>query len=508
MKRPGILAFAVIAVLSTPDHAQMRQAACERLRSFQSNASRILSAEYSAAGEYRPPVIGSLNPPPIMLPSHCSVRVFTPTSSDSGVTSEIWLPDPAGWNGKLLGTGNGGYSSALSYRQMGEALQRGFAVAGSDTGHEGDGLTFGTGHPEKIRDWAYRSTHVLAEDAKAVIVAFYGKAPAHAYFAGCSTGGQQALSEAQRYPQDFDGIVAGDPGNDRTLLNADFVESWLVTHPTSAPAFPVSKLALLSKAVTAACDRLDGLEDGIISDPRRCSFDPGTLACRANSDAESCLTESEVSMVRTLYDGPVRDSNGERMYPGWPRGSEAGWGLYLISPSKPVRLEFWSDWVFSGASFNVRAFNAQAAVASARAKLPYVEAVNPDLRAFQQEGGKLLLYHGWSDSVVPPEDTVGYYQNVRKILGPQTDGSVRLFMIPGMGHCGGGPGATTFDTLGALDQWVTGTAIPDSIPAAHLAGGKPVFERPLCPFPRSPQWDGKNDPAKAASFRCAEDPSK
>jgi feruloyl esterase len=505
VKSTRFIIVAAIVTLSASVAAQTGQAACERLRPLHSGSSRILGAEYSVAGEFRAPAVGSFSPPPIVLPAHCSVRVFTPTSSDSGVTSEIWLPDAAGWNGKLLDTGNGGYSSALSYRQMAEALQRGFAVGGSDTGHEGDGLAFGTGHPEKIRDWAYRSTHVLAEDAKAVIAAFYGKGPAHAYFAGCSTGGQQALSEAQRYPQDFDGIVAGDPGNDRILLNADFMESWLVTHPADGPSFPAAKLPMLSKAVLAACDKQDGLADGIIGDPRKCSFDPHALLCKASADTASCFTDSEVRMVQALYDGPQRKADGTRMFPGWSRGSEAGWGSYLISPAKPVRLEFWSEWVFGEGGFDVRTFNAPVAVAKARAKFPYVEAIDPDLRAFQQRGGKLLLYQGWADAVVPPEDTISYYERVKQLLGAKTEVSVRLFMVPGMGHCAGGPGATTFDAVGALDKWVTGTVNPESIPAAHEADGRPLFERPLCAYPKSAQWDGKSDPAKASSFRCMED---
>ena len=262
---------------------------------------------------------------------------------------------------------------------------------------------------------------------------------------------------------------------------------------------------MLSKAVLAACDKQDGLADGIIDDPRKCSFDPHALLCKANADTASCLTDSEVSMVQALYDGPLRKADGQRMFPGWPRGSEAGWGSYLISPEKPVRLEFWTDWVFGEGEFDMRTFNAPVAVAKARAKFPYVEAIDPDLRAFQQRGGKLLLYHGWADAVVPPEDTIGYYERVKQLLGPETEASVRLFMVPGMGHCAGGPGATTFDAIGALDQWVTGTMVPDSIPAAHESGGKPLFERPLCAFPKSAQWDGKSDPAKASSFRCMED---
>jgi len=504
VKSTRLIMVAAIAALSASAPAQTGQAACERLRSLRIGSSRILNAEYSSAGDFQAPAVGAFNPPPIMLPAHCSLRVLTSTSSDSGVTSEIWLPDTAAWNSKLLATGNGGYSSALSYRQMADALQHGFAVGGSDTGHEGDGLAFGTGHPEKVRDWAYRSTHVLAEDAKTVIAAFYGKSPTHAYFAGCSTGGQQALSEAQRYPEDFDGIVAGDPGNDRILLNADFVESWLVTHPASGPSFPASKLAMLSKAVLAACDKRDGLADGIIGDPRKCSFDPHTLVCKANADSASCLTDSEASMVQALYDGPLRKADGTQMFPGWPRGSEVGWGSYLISPAKPVRLEFWTDWVFAEDGFDLSTFNASVAVAKARAKLPYVEAIDPDLRAFQRSGGKLLLYHGWADAVVPPEDTIGYYKRVKQLLGPETEVSVRLFMVPGMGHCAGGPGATTFDAVGTLDQWVTGTVIPDSIPAAHESDGKPLLERPLYAYLKTAQWDGKSDPAKASSFSCTE----
>jgi len=472
----------------------------------------VLAADYAAEGPLQLPPIGPVGPRRIVLPAHCFVRISTPTSSDSAVTSEIWLPDPGTWNGKLLGTGNGGYSSALSYDQMAEGLKRGFAVGGSDTGHQGDALSFGTGHPERIRDWAYRSTHVLAEDAKAVVTAFYGKPPVHAYFAGCSTGGQQALSEAQRYPKDFDGIVAGDPGNDRILLNADFVESWRVTHPTNGAAFPASKLALLSNAATAACGKQDGVTDGVmdgvISDPMNCSFDPGSLACATTSDTKTCLTDAEVRMARRLYDAPVQSAEGKPMYPGWPRGSENGWGAYLIFPAQPVRSEFWTSWIFDSPSFDFGSFDAPASVAAARKKFPFLEAVNPDLTAFQHSNGKLLVYHGWADPVVPAQDTIGYYEQVKKILGPSTENSVRLFMVPGMGHCGGGPGASSFDALGALDRWVTGTAIPDSILASHDVGGKATFQRLLCPFPQIARWDGHDDPAKASSFHCAKDHSR
>lgn len=461
----------------------------------------MITASYEAARSYYPPLIGIYAPSSVPLPSHCIAKVKTATSADSSVIVEIWLPDSSDWNHKILGTGNGGYSSALSYPQMAEALSKGYVVSGSDTGHQGGELDFGVGHPEKIRDWSYRSTHVLAEDTKKLTQAYYGKPSSHAYFVGCSTGGQQGLSEAQRYPEDFDGIVAGDPGNDRIRLNADFVESWLTTHPADGKPFPASKLPLLNKAAVAACDKQDGVLDEVIEDPSKCSFDPVVLACGAKDDSGSCLTDAEVTMVRRLYSGPVRDSAGNPVYPGWPRGSEAGWGSYLIMPAKPVRVEFWSSWVFTPSTFDVRTFDPTLAVSAARAKLPFVEAIDPDLKAFQKSGGKLLLYHGWADPVVPPEDTIDYYGRAQKVLGATTSDSVRLFMVPGMGHCAGGPGASTFDALRALDQWVNGV-VPETIPASHLSDGKAVFTRPLCAYPKVARWNGHDDPTQAASFRC------
>ena len=431
--------------------------------------------------------------------------MLTDTSPESAVRFEVWLPDAAAWNGKVLATGNGGYSSTLSYSQMAQGLHEGYAVGGSNTGHDGDGLEFGVNQPEKIRDWAYRSTHVLAQDAKRLVAAFYGKPPQHSYFEGCSTGGQQGLSEAQRYPDDFDGIVAGDPGNDRILLNADFVESWLTTHPKDAPAFPVAKLALLNKAAVAACDKQDGVADGVIEEPNKCSFDPGSLACEADGDSASCLTHGEVEIVRHLYEGSVRDRVGKSIYAGWVRGSEAGWGSYLVSPSQPVRVEFWKSWVFEGGSFDLQNFDPFGAIEKARTKLPFVEAVDADLRAFQKSGRKLLMYHGWADPVVPPLDTVDYYNKVQRALGKDGPATVRLFMVPGMGHCGGGPGATTFDALGVLDAWVSGIKIPETINATHIYGGKSSFTRPLCAFPKVARWDGRGDPLDSSSFRCVED---
>ena len=430
------------------------------------------------------------------------VKLAAHPSADSDVRVELWLPESSSWNGRFLGTGNGGYSSNLSYDQMAEAMARGYAVGGSDTGHQGDDLTFGIGHPEKIRDWAYRSTHVLAQTGSAMVSAFYGRQAARAYFSGCSTGGQQALSEAQRYPDDFDGIIAGDPGSDRILLNADFVESWRATHPDAGPKFDVRKLAALNKASIASCDKDDGVADGIVTDPRTCRFDPASLRCPSGTNEISCLTDAEMTAVRELYAGPVRDQAGKPVYPGWAKSSEAGWGSYLVNPSEPVRFLFWRLWVYNDPGYAVQSFKTQDAIAKARQEMPYVEATDTDLRAFQKHGGKLLMYHGWADPVVPPENTIQYYEGVEQRLGGDTGNSLRLFMVPGMYHCGGGPGASTFDTLGALDTWVSSGKPPDRLLATHQENGTAIFSRPLCPYPQTPRWDGEHSVNSAASFNC------
>ena len=513
-QRSGYLSLHMLAVLSllcVPGIAQdvpvsllHDQAVCEALRS----SPRVTSANLRAAGPLPNAPIPS-HGPAISLPRHCDVRVRTSTGPDSVVNSEIWLPLSSAWNGKLLATGNGGYSSALSVPLMADGLAQGYAVAGSDTGHTGDALSFGVGRPESIRDWAYRATHVLATEAKIVIAKFYEKPAAHSYFSGCSTGGQQALSEAQRYPEDFDGIIAGDPGNDRIRLNADFVASWLITHPENASQFPAAKLALLNKAVVAACDLNDGVQDGVISDPPSCRFDPAMVACHAGTlDVTGCLSEQEVAMVRRLYEGPVRDASDRPIFPGWARGSETGWSAYLVSPAQPVRLEFWTDWVYGkgsskASSFNMRKFDAPESIAAARANLPYTEAIDPDLHAFAKRGGKLLLYHGWSDPVVPPEDTIDYYSRVSARLGTSPNESALLFMVPGMGHCGGGPGAFAFDPVADLDRWVTTKQAPGTILAKHMDAGHESFSRPLCPYPQMIRYDGHSDTTQASSFTCA-----
>ncbi|HUB78584.1 MAG TPA: tannase/feruloyl esterase family alpha/beta hydrolase [Bryobacteraceae bacterium] len=425
------------------------------------------------------------------LAAYCKVTAVVRPVADSEIRVEIWLPPAAQWNGKFLGTGNGGYSGALSYAEMRAALARGYATAGSNTGHDGGDLKFGAGHPEKIRDWAYRAVHVMTETARQAIHAYYERAAAHAYFEGCSTGGHQALMEAQRYPDDYDGIVAGDPGNNRIRLNAGFLWSWL-----AAKDFPAAKLPMLNRAVVEACDAADGIKDGLIADPRRCRFDPGSLACKSG-DSVSCLNEAEVAAVRKVYDGA-------RVFPGWARGSELGWSAYFVGQPEPARSDFWRRWVFDNLEWNPHTFDFDRDVAAADRQVGYIDANNPDLSAFRNRKGKLLMYHGWADPVVPPEDGIGYYESVARAMGGESKIApfFRLFMAPGMGHCGGGPGPNDFDMLAALDIWVTEGAAPERIVASHSTAGKVDRTRPLCPYPQVARWNGTGSTDDAANFTC------
>lgn len=445
------------------------------------------------------------------LPAYCRVTAVARPVSDSEIRIEIWLPDASGWNGKFVGTGNGGYSGDLGYADMQTAIRRGYATAGSNTGHDGGDLKFGAGHPEKIKDWAYRAVHVMTETAKLVIRHYYERPAAHSYFTGCSTGGHQALMEAQRYPTDYDGIVAGDAGNNRIRLNAGFLWSWLAANGKGTAPLPASKLPMVNRAVIDACDAADGVKDGLLADPRRCSFDPGALLCKTGQEEGTCLTSPEVTAVRAIYDGARNPRTGERAFAGWARGSESlggrggGWSAYFVERPEPARLDFWRYWVFDNPEWSPQDFDFDRDLATADRKIGFIDATNAGLAAFQQNKGKLLAYHGWADPVVPPEDAIDYYEKVARAMGgiEQTSTFFRLFLAPGMGHCGGGPGPNTFDALGALDTWVTQGIAPQKLIASHSSNGAVDRTRPLCPYPQAAKWNGAGSPDDAASFSCA-----
>jgi Tannase and feruloyl esterase len=439
----------------------------------------------------------------LTVPAFCRVVAVAAPTPDSHINLEVWIPSQT-WNGKLLGTDNGGFSGAIGYAAMAAALNRGYATVGTDTGHTGGEMDFGVGHPEKIVDWAYRSVHVMTEVAKLVVRSLEGRFPEHAYFSGCSTGGQQALSEAQRYPADYDGIVAGDPGNDRLNLIYGFLWSWMATHgPDGRTLLPSAKLPSIARAAVAACDAADGVKDGLIGDPRSCHFDPSALACTGVED-DSCLTPPQVAAVKKVYDGAKNPRTGAQIFPGWARGSEQGWGTYITNPREPVRVGLFTGWAFHDPAWDMWTFDFDRDVAYVDAALPFLSAMSTDLGAFKARSGRLIMYTGLADPVVPPQDVINYYDSVARASGgiTATQTFFRFFTAPGMAHCGGGVGPNRFDSLGALEAWVERGQAPDVIVASHATNQQIDRTRPLCAYPATARYKGTGSVDDQASFAC------
>ena len=482
---------------------------CEKLTELTIPKVEIQSASMVTAGSFTPQGRAAS---PLAVPPFCRVIALAKPTSDSDIQFEIWIPPAAAWNGKFEGVGNGGYQGNISYAAMASGLKQGYATASTDTGHTGDDLKFGEGHPEKVIDWSYRAIHVTAEISKLVIRDHEGRFPEHSYFVGCSTGGHQALSEAQRFPHDYDGIVAGDPAYDRVHQTAAYLWSWIATHDNDgAPLLSPAKLHLITKSAIAACDAQDGIKDGIIAAPRSCHFDPATLACHS-SENDSCLTPPQIEAVRKVYAGLHNPRTGEEIFPGWSVGTEGfgesaaqGWGAYILDPKQPMRIDVFRYFLFNDPAWDWHTFDFDKDVAYADAHIGYMSAVNYDLSGFHDRGGKLLMYTGWEDPVAAPLDVLKYYKGTVQTMGgiQRTEQFFRFFMVPGMGHCGGGPGPNTFDMLGTLEQWVEHGVAPQKIVATHLTDNHPDRTRPLCPYPQVAKWKGSGSTDDGANFYCA-----
>jgi feruloyl esterase len=513
------LAVALIPILAetvTPAAAG-NGTACANLAALTIPTVTIRSATTVPAGPFTAP--GARQE--IQLPAFCRVEATARPTSDSEIKFEVWIPPTDSWNGKFQGVGNGGYQGSITYTAMATALRKGYATASTDTGHAGDDMKFGQGHPEKIVDYAHRAIHVMTETSKLIVRDAQGRFADKSYFVGCSAGGQQGLSEAQRYPDDYDGIVAGDPASNRIRQTFGFLYSWMATHTKDgAPILPQAKLALLTKSAVDACDAIDGLKDGLIDDPRKCHFDPVKLLCpstgsgQAARDDDKCLTQPQVDAAKKMYDGLKSPKTGEVIYTGWPRGSEGfgdnagqSWRQYVMDPKEPMRVDFFRYFLFHDPNWDYRSIDWDRDLAYAEQKLAFFPSVDRDLSGFKKRGGKLVMYTGWMDPVVPPQDTVAYYEGVTKAMGglDKTRDFYRLFMAPGMGHCAGGPGPNTFDALGALEQWVEKGAAPDKLVATHSTNGKVDRTRPLCTYPQVARYRGTGSIEDAASFSCVPD---
>jgi feruloyl esterase len=510
----GVFVASIPLLAQAPNPATAAGTPCANLAALTIPNVTVNAATAVAAGAFSPPGATA----PMTLPAFCRVEVTARPTSDSEIKFEVWIPPTEAWNGKFQGVGNGGYMGSISYGAMATALRRGYATASTDTGHAGDDLRFGQGHPEKLVDYGHRAVHVMTESAKLVIRNAAGRFAERSYFVGCSAGGQQALSEAQRYPEDYDGIVAGDPANNRIRQTFGFLSSWMATHDAEgAPLLTQAKLALLTRSAVTACDAIDGLKDGLIDDPRRCTFDPATLACKAGADELGCLTPPQVAAAQRMYQGTKSPTTGKLIYTGWPRGSEGfgetanqGWRQYVLDPKEPSRVGFFKYWLFHDPNWDFRTIDWDRDLAFAEQELPHMAAVDTNLAPFMKRGGKLLSYTGWMDPVVPPQDTVAYYEGVARAMGglAATQSFYRLFMAPGMGHCAGGPGPNQFDAVTALEQWVEKGKAPAMLLATHSTAGKVDRSRPLCPYPQVARYKGTGSIDEAANFTCVAAPAR
>jgi feruloyl esterase len=410
------------------------------------------------------------------------------------------------WNGKLIMEGGGGLVGSINTEGMMHAVREGYASASTDTGHTGSSGRFALGHPDKITDFAYRAVHKTAVAAKALIAAYYGRGPRLSYWEGCSTGGRQGLMSAQRYPEDVDGIIAGAPAYNQIYISAWRMRLLMTALKSPQHALPPEKLKLLNDAVLDKCDSKDGVKDRLIEDPRNCNFDPSVLKCNGTETA-SCLTPKQLETVNTAYTD-LRSSTGELRYPHLPFGGELGWRL-PAGAIEPGAMDI-DTFRYIGNQDPVwdwRSFDLEKDIDRALLHGKEIHAVSPDLAKFKARGGKLLMYHGWSDGgsdgSISALNTISYYDSVLKQMGPDQDDWFRLFMVPGMDHCGGGTGPNQFNKLAALERWREQNEPPKSIIIARVnESGVIDMTRPLCPYPQQAVYKGSGSTNDAANFTC------
>ena len=500
------LLVATFAILTTPCVAAA--ATCEELSKLSLPNTTVTLAQSVAAGGLPAPAGRGGAPaatnPFADLPSFCRVTATLKPTSASDITIELWLP-ASGWNGKLHGIGNGGWTGAIGpieLNAMAAALRRGYAVAATDTGHQGGGGPW-MQNKEALIDYGYRAIHEMTATAKSVINARYGNAPKFSYFNSCSSGGRQALKEAQMFPDDYDGIIAGSPALNATGRSAYAVSVAQILHKDDASYIPAAKYPAIHDAALKACDALDGVTDRVIENPRACKFDPGVISCKAGQDSNACLTTAQVAAARALYQPLINPRTKEIINTGLEVGSELGWATFGGAQPFAAAAQTFQFLVFNNPQWDYKTLNYDADMASmAKAEAGIVDAKSTDLKKFVSRGGRLIQYHGWSDPQIPAGSSVAYYEDVTKAMGAKIRDNYRLFMVPGMNHCGNGDGPASFDMLTALEQWVEQKKAPDTIPAAHLTNGQPDRTRILCPYPQVATYKGSGDPNSAANFVC------
>jgi hypothetical protein len=534
------LAAALVATLALMSVAGCRAPAspeanrCADLRNLRLDHVSLVAIRTVSAGHdflWKTALIGV---PFFKVPASCRITAVSTPTPDSRINIEIWMPLDH-WNGRLQGIGNGGFAGSIDTMSLALALGKGYAAAATDTGHESsdrDG-SWALGHVEKIRDYGYRAIHETAVLSKLLIEAVYGKPAVHSYFVSGSNGGREGLMEAQRFPEDYDGIVAGCPALDPT----DTIPNWAWTQQkldAQGAYIPASKLDAIAATVTRSCDAQDGVRDSVLEDPRACHFDPAVLAC-SGADSDSCLTGPQVEALRQIYSGPPQ-SDGTGPSWGFQPGAELGgmgWKDWLTGsqPQRSVQyhyaLEFYRYMVFDNPRWSLDQFEFVRDRDAMKRRLgPILDATDADLTAFRARGGKLILYHGWNDPALPAGMTPDYYRRVQERMGrEQTSDFVRLYMVPGMQHCFGGPGPNAFGQIppgggadprhnigAALEHWVETGKPPSEIIATKYENdlkaliaadpGQPLRTRPLCAYPQVARWSGKGSTDIAENFAC------
>lgn len=528
LSRIAVTAFALASVGSASAFAQQ---SCERLKFLQLPQTTITSAKSVPAGPFK---LSSDFMPSVDLPSFCRVTAELKPTSDSLIKIEVWMPAES-WNQKFEQVGNGGLAGSINLFALANELKKGFAAAGTDDGHEGQGTdgSWALGHPERVKDFGYRAVHETSVAAKKIIDAYYQRSPSYAYFNGCSEGGREALMEAQRYPEDFNGILAGAPAHYWTQIMAAF--AWNA-QALSAPGAFLSepKRRAVQAAALAACGAQDRVTDKFVKDPLRCHFDPAVLLCKSG-DSDACLTQPQVNAMKKIYSGP-KDSAGKRLSAGYEPGAEAEPGLpgistssYIFGTAPGMNLDsmfsaaFYSSFVFGDPTWKVSQLNFDRDIATSEAKVGAIlNASNPDLNKFLGYGGKLIVYHGWNDGSPPPRHSVEYFDAVAAKMGgvTKTLKFYRLFLAPGMMHCGQGAGPDEFgNTLDftpsndathnifvALEDWVEKGRAPAQVVAKrhqdNVSTNPIEMTRPLCPYPQQAKWNGRGDTNDVANWRC------
>ena len=507
----------IIAVLFVSVASPVFGATCDELAKASLKNATITTAELVAAGAFKPPMSPQAEAPAAAaagtgagarvyagVPAFCRVAATLAPSNDSDIKIEVWLP-AAGWNGKFQGVGNGGWAGTISYPALAAAVTAGYAAVSTDTGHVGGTAAFALDHPEKMVDFGYRAIHEMTTTGKAVTKEFYGKMPSAAIFNGCSLGGRQAITEAMRYPEDYNGIIAGAPAIYNTELHAGRAALNAMVHRSSDAFIPAAKYAAVHEAVLNACDGLDGVKDGVIDNPLACTFDFKAAQCTGADDGKSCLTPAQVETMRRLYSSPFTEAQVKGSPAYLQPGTELGWGT--LAGERPVgtALEQMKFVVFKNANWDPKTFNLATDTDRALKADPQniTGLTDTNLKPYFDRGGKLLMYHGFQDPQVPAQNAIRYFNEVKKTMGAGVAGkSIQLYMLPGVNHCAGGPGPDQFDKVGSMEAWMSSGQSPASIVASHLTQGKVDRTRPLCPFGQTAKWKGTGSSDEAANFSC------